>query len=94
MNFQQEYLCKYYEESEEEKYLRKLAVQYHNETESYDRAVCTGPIKNGCVMPNGPIEHSMISEHAREVERRLLPNGYDRKRWKDMISRTSHSRYP
>lgn len=52
--------------------LESLATWYHEETESYDRTVCTGPIIRGSIMPNGCDEYALINKNARKVFRCIL----------------------
>jgi len=44
--------------------LRILAVQYLDATESYDRRVCSGPIKHGEIMPATWDEQRLITRNA------------------------------
>lgn len=52
--------------------LRKLARQYVVESESYDRTVCTGPVRNGEVMPMGHRELYMVNRHASRLLDRIV----------------------
>jgi hypothetical protein len=52
--------------------VRRLAEQYEAECEAYDRTVCTGPIRDGSIMPATPQEFAQVQRHAREVLRRVL----------------------
>ena len=45
----------------------ELAERYRDETEAYDRTVCTGPIVDGEIMPNGYYELGLINRNARKV---------------------------
>ena len=47
--------------------LRELALRYHAECEAYDRTVCTGPIRNGEIMPTTIQEVALVSRNARKV---------------------------
>jgi len=47
--------------------LFELAYEYHNLTETYDRSVCTGPIRDGSVLPATDRERHLIEKHARSV---------------------------
>lgn len=55
--------------------LRELAKRYHEETEAYDRGVCTGPVVRGSVMPANPREFRSINRNALSIRRRLLIEG-------------------
>jgi hypothetical protein len=88
--FCQEYLGRPWEPTPEEKRLRELAAQYHEETESYDRTVCTGPIRNGAIMPMGSGEHAAINRNALAVRERLGAEvaelGFTKKEWQHAIA--------
>jgi len=51
--------------------LQALAEEYHRRTEEYDRTVCTGPIRNGGIMPATSREHGLIEQNARNVFKEL-----------------------
>lgn len=55
-----------FEESEEERLLRKLATEYHRRCESYDRTVCSG-MRDGIAMPTNGRELGEINRHAHKV---------------------------
>ncbi len=57
--------------SEKDKALIALAVEYHERTEAYDRRVCTGPIRNGCIIPTDGRERALIAANAREIRHEL-----------------------
>jgi hypothetical protein len=65
--FHSEYLCA---PSENRIKLRKLALEYYQRCEEYDRLVCTGPIKNGSVIPIGA-ELWLVNQNARKVFKEL-----------------------
>lgn len=48
-----------------------LATRYHIECESYDRIVCTGPIREDSIMPMNYHEMALINRNARVVRNRL-----------------------
>lgn len=50
--------------SEAERRLLAAAEKYVVETEAYDRTVCTGPIKDGSIMPATPHEHRLVNRNA------------------------------
>lgn len=52
--------------------LDELAEEYHRRCEAYDRVVCTGPIREGAIMPATSRERVLISRHARELRAELL----------------------
>ena len=53
--------------SEKDNKLHELAKRYHDETEAYDRTVCTGPIVRGSIMPVYPRETVLINRNAQRV---------------------------
>ena len=60
---------------------RATAQRYIDETERYDRTVCTGRIGKDGILPANDKEHSLICRHAREIEKRLLEESGVR--WQD-----------
>lgn len=48
-----------------------LAVEYYRRTEAYDRTVCTGPIRDGSILPATHHELAQINRHAAAVRREL-----------------------
>ena len=48
-------------------YLEKLAKRYRDETEAYDRTVCTGPTVHGGIMPATSYERGLITRNARHA---------------------------
>ena len=56
-----------FQPSERDLELHKLVVRYHNETEAYDRTVCTGPIISDEIFPRGPHELALINRNASKV---------------------------
>ena len=63
--FHSEFLGRFPEPTPEEIAARELAEDYHRVTEEYDRAVCTGPIVNGSILPACTQEISDINRFAR-----------------------------
>jgi hypothetical protein len=61
-----------WEPSEKDRKLYKLAKQYHDETEAFDRTVCTGPIINGSIMPVGNREFVEVNRNAYKVRARII----------------------
>lgn len=47
--------------------LDDLADEYHRRCEAFDRTVCTGPLRDGGIMPATHREMRIISRHACEV---------------------------
>lgn len=52
--------------------LHELAKRYHAATEAYDRTVCTGPIRDGSIMPIGPHEMALVNRNAIAVRKRIM----------------------
>lgn len=50
----------------------ELADRYHQETETYDRSVCTGPIRDGSVMPIGSHEFALVNRNAIKVRKQIM----------------------
>ena len=70
-----EYLKQYEQEwrpTERERNAAELAARYHLETESYDRTVCTGPIRDSSVMPIGPHEMALVNRNAIKVRKQIM----------------------
>lgn len=45
----------------------ELAQRFHGATEAYDRLVCTGPVRDGSIMPANHREFGLINRNARMV---------------------------
>lgn len=58
--------------TEQERKATELAERYHHETEVYDRAVCTGPIRDGSVIPINSREMALIIRNAIEVREQII----------------------
>ena len=56
-----------FEPTEKDRLACELADRYHKATEEFDRTVCTGPIKDGCIMPATAHEFGLINRHAKDV---------------------------
>lgn len=86
--FVTEYLCQP-RETEAEHRLRRLAEEYHERTERYDRCICTGPIRDGSIMPANGHEMGMINVHAKAVMEELGEEvrclGFTTKQWMSAI---------
>lgn len=53
--------------TEKDRRLYDLAKRYRDETEAYDRTVCSGPILHGSIMPASAQETALITRNARKV---------------------------
>ncbi|HEY6022310.1 MAG TPA: hypothetical protein VIY48_21370 [Candidatus Paceibacterota bacterium] len=51
--------------------LHSIAKQYHDECESFDRTVCTGPIRDVEIMPATHKEMALINKNAIQVRKRI-----------------------
>ena len=60
-----------FERSPKDNKVYELSRQYHEETEAYDRTVCTGPIRSGSILPMSPKELALINRNASIVLRKL-----------------------
>lgn len=78
-----------------EETLMGLAKQYYEETEAFDRTVCTGPIRKGVILPATPNEHSLVNRNARmlnaKLEARAAALGFTRSDWLQARKRASHN---
>ena len=45
----------------------ELWCSYYEETEAYDRSVCTGPVHRGAIHPATPEQGRLIREHAQAL---------------------------
>lgn len=61
----------YFTPSESERRLSAAAEQYVDETEAYDRTVCTGPIVKGSIMPADSHERGLVNRNAMRAMDRL-----------------------
>ena len=66
----------HFELTDKDRKLHELAMRYHAECEAYDRTVCTGPVREGFILPMGPREMGLINRNAREVLARILSEAY------------------
>ncbi len=57
--------------TERDQRLHELATRYHVECETYDRTVCTGPIREDSIMPATPHEMALINRNAHAVRKRI-----------------------
>jgi hypothetical protein len=60
----------------QEIYLHSLAEEYHKRTEEHDRSVCTGPIKNGGILPANDAEMKSIIRNALSVKQEIKIRAY------------------
>ena len=60
------YQCSF-QPSERDHQLRSIAERYVQESEAYDRTVCTGGIGRDGVLPATPREHALISRNAQQL---------------------------
>jgi hypothetical protein len=92
-SFAREYLGMPYTPTKEEIRLRELAEEYHRTCEDYDRTICTGPIKDGVILPATGEEASAINRHAIAVRNGLFRKarelGFDRQQWMEAIVEAS-----
>jgi hypothetical protein len=65
--FQQEW-----QQSEQERKADELAQRYHDQTEAFDRTVCTGPILHGSIMPVTPHEMAQVNRNAILVRKQIM----------------------
>lgn len=52
--------------------LRKLAAEYHDRCEAYDRTVCLQRNKEGVAIPTNGYERTMIERYAYKVKEELV----------------------
>ncbi len=92
--FERRYLAIPYFPTENEIRLRELAEEYHRRCEEYDRTVCTGPLRNGEVMPADGAELVAINKNAqyvlRRLEKQVVALGFDRRQWQKAIIDAGH----
>lgn len=60
--------------TERDRFLDRLAEEYHERTEAFDRRVCSGE-KDGVAMPTNGRESGQINRHALQVRKELLERG-------------------
>lgn len=59
-----------------EQRLQEWAERYHRETETFDRTVCTGPVRGGVVLPANGRETALIGKNARDARSRILEEAH------------------
>ncbi len=74
--FTTDYLCDFSCPKLQEIYLHSLAEEYHQRTEEHDRSVCTGPIKNGEILPATDDEMKSIVHNALSIKQELKIRAY------------------
>jgi hypothetical protein len=65
------FLCEW-KLSEADSMAAELAQRYHRLTEAYDRTVCTGPIRDGSIMPMGAHEMALVNRIAITVRKQIM----------------------
>jgi hypothetical protein len=74
--FTTDYLCDFSCPTLQDIYLQSLAEEYHQRTERFDRAVCTGQTKKGGTVPANDFEMKSIIQHALAVKREIKIRAY------------------
>ena len=59
-------------EAEKDHILHTLAKRYHDETEAYDRTVCTGPIIRGSIQTGNTHELGLVGRNARDTSAKIM----------------------
>ena len=82
--------------SESEIRLLAVAQQYVDETETYDRSVCTGPIGRDGIMPATRHEFALVNQNAKKVMNRLCScnQGFTRAQIQRAAARTEYRGMP
>lgn len=57
--------------------LEEIAMQYHDNTERYDRTVCTGRMMNGVAVPADSRQFSLINRNAHVERNNAIRKGQD-----------------
>lgn len=52
--------------------LVKLADEYHQRTEAFDRTICTGPVGYAGIQPTNAREAALVNDNALRVRRELV----------------------
>jgi hypothetical protein len=58
--------------TEQDRKAAELAERYHRDTEAYDRLVCTGPIRDGAIMPIDHRELALVNTYASKVREEIM----------------------
>ena len=67
-----ELLYGYFILTEKDQKLYELAKQYHEETEAYDRIICSRINERGVAIPINDYEYRLVNHNALDVFKRLL----------------------
>lgn len=73
----EQYLCKW-QVDERDVQLYELAANYHRSCETYDRMICTGPVRYGEIFPATREEFHLINKHAMKVRKVILEEAANR----------------
>lgn len=88
--FNREYLCDWAGDPKEVK-KQELTKRYHEETEAFDRTVCTGPVINGSIRPANHYQLVAINRNADMVRAIIVASaesaGISRDEMRQAISR-------
>lgn len=68
--FAEHYLCTF-QQTPAEAELRQAAERYVSEAETYDRAVCTGPVGKDGILPATPRELFLVNRNAHSLLTRI-----------------------
>lgn len=52
-----------------------LGHEYHNRCETYDRTICSGPVRDGGIMPMTSRELGLINRHALAISKEIIARG-------------------
>src|SRR5574337_1075913 len=66
-----EYQCEW-KPTERDLKMDALAQRYPAEAEAFDRTVCTGPIRDGGILPANPREMAAISRNAIALRKKIM----------------------
>ena len=66
-----------WEPSEKDNRLHQIAKQYHEETEAYDKTVCSAVNERGIAIPTNSDEQRSINRNALKVRERLVNQNLD-----------------
>lgn len=64
-----------FEITEHDLLLHNLARKYHEETEAFDRTVCTGTIRDGGIVPMNAWQFNQVLQNAAKVRKRIVQEG-------------------
>jgi len=93
IEFEREYFGFPIELTIEEKRLRKLALEYHERTEAYDRTVCSGFNSCNRTIPVNSQQVSLVNLNAKKIRDELFIEveklGFKQKQWQEAIFNAS-----